>query len=458
MRLGLGMRLSGAVPARSGGGVDPTEPVFTANPSITGDPYLDSELTGLPGTITGSGLTIEYQWMIEDSEISGATGNTFLITEDYPHGTMLRLRVTATNSGGSAEEFSDAVYVVWPPAYVSGGAISGTTALDAILTASDPTWARADFTYRNWLKNGAHTGESDVTYSIPREDGDSMTCVFYAANNAGEDSHESNAIVAAAPILDSDAENYIQRVETADGEALETGVKQAINQLFLDLKSVSAPVSGTNWNSVASGTLLLMVGPRTLAGILEPLYPDETLPTNTNFVSGDYNRKTGLLGGTGKRIDFRDMSSGGPTINDHAQAVWITSLGTAVTNRAFITSGPTAGTTGMVKSATAASFLFRSANSGSSNNTTVSESTVGFCGLSRSNSANFLTRIAGTTANPTVASSSFHPEQCRLFQRTDGTQQFTGRMAFACFTTAIDLEAMETHLTAYINAVNAALP
>jgi hypothetical protein len=40
-----------------------------------------------------------------------------------------------------------------------------------------------------------------------------------------------------ASSLDLDAENYIQRVEVADGQALEDGLKTIISELFVSLKS-----------------------------------------------------------------------------------------------------------------------------------------------------------------------------------------------------------------------------
>jgi len=255
-------------------------------------------------------------------------------------------------------------------------------------------------------------------------------------------------VVGGGGVSDPDAQNYITRVETADAMSLESGVKDAMNQLFLTMNAtgIRTPIS--------AGRGILLAGPRTLAGILEPLFP-ASAPTSTGFLSADYDRKTGLLGASGKRIDFPDLT-GGPSINDHAMAAWLSSLGTAGTNRAVMTSGPTSGTTSLLKSATAGNFVFRSANTTASNNTTINEATVGFYGLSRNNSSNITTRISGTTAAPTVSSTAFNPEQCRLFQRSDGIQPFTGRMKFACFTRSLDLADLETALATYFAAINAA--
>jgi hypothetical protein len=83
---------------------------------------------------------------------------------------------------------------------------------------------------------------------------------------------------------DTDAQTYITAVEAADGQSLETATKDAINTLVMALKANSI------WTNAAQ--LLLPCGPRTLAGALRPL--KGAVPTNANFVSGNYNRKNGL--------------------------------------------------------------------------------------------------------------------------------------------------------------------
>jgi hypothetical protein len=90
---------------------------------------------------------------------------------------------------------------------------------------------------------------------------------------------------------DTDAQARIAAIEAADGQALETATRDAINQLVLAIKAASA------WDIAAQ--LLLQCGPRTLPGMLTPL--KGPAPTNgtgsagpSQFTSGNYNRKTGL--------------------------------------------------------------------------------------------------------------------------------------------------------------------
>lgn len=87
-------------------------------------------------------------------------------------------------------------------------------------------------------------------------------------------------------VYDADVTDYIRRVESADNAPLEQVVKVAIDTLVSNLKN-----SGV-WNLLR--LMHLFCGARTLTGCLVPLIG----PTCAayNFVSGDYNRRTGLLG------------------------------------------------------------------------------------------------------------------------------------------------------------------
>ncbi len=87
-------------------------------------------------------------------------------------------------------------------------------------------------------------------------------------------------------LTDADAIAYVAAVEAADGQALEFGVGKAINDFVVGCK-----LDGT-WSAIKASCIL--AGARTLNGALVPLAG--TAPTNNNFVSGDYNRKTGVGG------------------------------------------------------------------------------------------------------------------------------------------------------------------
>lgn len=127
-------------------------------------------------------------------------------------------------------------------------------------------------------------------------------------------------------IYDDDAIAYISAVEAADGQALEYNVKSAIHDFIVGCKSDPSPVSGvSNWDAIKSACFL--AGPRTLSGIFTPL--KGTAPTNVNFVSGDYNRITGLKGnGINKRINSQRANNDDPQ-NNRGFYVYVTEASTA---------------------------------------------------------------------------------------------------------------------------------
>jgi hypothetical protein len=73
--------------------------------------------------------------------------------------------------------------------------------------------------------------------------------------------------------FDADAAAYLRAVEAADGQALETPVKRAVDDFFKGCKA-----DGT-FSALKAACLLC--GARTLAGALVPLVG--TAPTNNNF-------------------------------------------------------------------------------------------------------------------------------------------------------------------------------
>jgi len=93
---------------------------------------------------------------------------------------------------------------------------------------------------------------------------------------------------------DPDALAYLAAVAAADGAPVEVGVAVAVDDFFKGTKA-----DGT-FSAIKAACLLC--GARTLAGALVPLVG--AAPTNSNFLPGDYNRQTGLVGdGSTKYLD-----------------------------------------------------------------------------------------------------------------------------------------------------------
>jgi hypothetical protein len=124
---------------------------------------------------------------------------------------------------------------------------------------------------------------------------------------------------APAPSFDADALAYITAVEAADGQALESGVKTAINDFVVGCKSDGI------WAAINQSYIL--AGARTLNGALVPL--KGPAPTNFNFVSADYNRETGLKGnGTTKYLSTNRLMNAEAQDNRHIALMFTSPIST----------------------------------------------------------------------------------------------------------------------------------
>lgn len=89
-------------------------PVLTVAPAITGTAEVGETLTSNNGTFTGDAtITYTYQWFAGGVAISGATSST-LVLASAQLGKVITVRVTATNSSGTAAGFSAATSAVAP--------------------------------------------------------------------------------------------------------------------------------------------------------------------------------------------------------------------------------------------------------------------------------------------------------------------------------------------------------
>jgi hypothetical protein len=77
-----------------------TLPENVTPPTIAGDTDVGSVITATPGTWTGGGITLSYQWLRDGVPIALATDTTYtLVSAD--EGTTLSVEETATNGAGS---------------------------------------------------------------------------------------------------------------------------------------------------------------------------------------------------------------------------------------------------------------------------------------------------------------------------------------------------------------------
>ena len=173
---------------------------------------------------------------------------------------------------------------------------------------------------------------------------------------------------------DSDAQTYILAVEAVDGQVLENNVRMAIDNFVKGCKDDDI------WNSIKSCCILS--GARTLDGALIPL--KGTAPTNNNFISTDYDRKTGLKGnGSNKYLNTNRAANADPLFNKHV-SLYLSELNSSLSSFRYYL-GDSSSTTYMYSSAfssPAHSSINGNVNGGASGGS-VSNVGVGFKMISR---------------------------------------------------------------------------
>jgi len=188
----------------------PASPVNISAPAITGTFQPANTIICSNGTWTGY-PTPSYQREWQYSTNGGATWNLFSPTEtgvgylvqSGDVGRLIRCKVTALNSQGTAFVYSNSVLITSAgvgsaPYPTSLPVISGATALGSVLTTTDGTWsgtATITFAYQ-WLRNGSAIGSANAsTYTTVSADlGQNIQCQVTATNGTGANTAESNII------------------------------------------------------------------------------------------------------------------------------------------------------------------------------------------------------------------------------------------------------------------------
>ena len=254
---------------------------------------------------------------------------------------------------------------------------------------------------------------------------------------------------------DPDAAAYIARVEGASGDnqALETAVKDAINAFVVGCKADGI------WNAIKASCIL--AGARTLNGALQPLVG--TAPTNNGFIGigTDYNRKTGLTGNrSSKYLSSNRAENADPQNNMHISVFAAVPENSAFTT-AYISNGAVNNDTSLSEIVcVTTNMVFRSRNVVSSALPGFSPTAPTLCGVSRSNSANFDWRVAGTTQNRAAISLVPTASIYNIFARGGAIPSlYSGAtLAFYSIGESLDLALLDARVTTLINAFAAAIP
>jgi hypothetical protein len=248
---------------------------------------------------------------------------------------------------------------------------------------------------------------------------------------------------------DTDAGNYIQAVEAADGQALEAGTRQAINNFVIGCKQDGI------WNAIKASCILS--GARTLAGALQPLAG--TAPTNVGglFVSGDYNRKTGLVGdGSTKTLNTNRAENADPQDSVHV-SVYQTEKFSASQYILFGTDN--ASGTGLYVGGVNSGVVQFNGYSRSSAMLVSTSATVGFAGHSRVNSSTVNYRFFSNASTVTRSSNASNSTNYQVFGAAGvTTNEGSGRLAFYSIGESLDLALLDARVTALITAFGVAIP
>lgn len=336
-----------------------------------------------------------------------------------------------------------------PPSFTGTAEVGETLAIDL------GTWINADTVLgrierspngiNNW--STATSYSAVTTYDVTMADRRFYLRLRVVATNENGSEYFNACCLGPVPLLDADATTYTEAVEVADDAIIEPAIAQAYDDFIIGLKADSV------WSNLTA--CCIMVGARTLPGCLVPLRGPA--PTNVNFVSADYNRKTGLKGnGVNKYLDSNQANQD-IAQNDFHMSVKISELITPHINRNFL---------GISENGTGATHLRcnSSGNSGfrvrHSQFRSIGGMEAGMYGASRSASEGYTIRRGGTDYAITEASQIPYAGDIWIFARNDlaNTQPCEERMSWYSLGNAIDLEDLEDRLGALVSAIDGAIP
>jgi hypothetical protein len=250
-------------------------------------------------------------------------------------------------------------------------------------------------------------------------------------------------LITGAQKLDPDAAAYIAAVEAADGQALETGVKDAINAFVLGCKADGI------WSAIKASCIL--AGARTLAGSLVPLVG--AAPTSFAFINADYDRKTGLDGNrTTKYLNSNRANNADPQDNKHVSTFMtvydnfsgdlIASNETAVGGSTVLSQGNNM--TCRLNGATLSTSFGRNVNRLQGFRRAASDTVQGING-------GVVSSLSQLSSLPTSA-------DLYIFGAPNGSSRSGSRLAFYSIGESLDLALLDARVTALVNALAVAIP
>jgi hypothetical protein len=249
-------------------------------------------------------------------------------------------------------------------------------------------------------------------------------------------------------VSDSDAQAYIEAVESEDNQQLEIGVSMAINNFIIGCKSDGI------WDAIKACCIL--AGARTLEGALVPLKGEA--PTNNNFVEGDYNRETGLIGnGSTKYLNANRANNADPEDSNH-NAVFCSVLPTAGRLMNSANQSGDLGANTIAKGSSGNTWNVRNRWDGSVGADENKGSAVAntFVGINRNSPSSYILRSAGS--NTTITRDSGAPTSASIFVFQGDSNYTDARLSFYSIGESLDLALLDNRVSTLMTDIGAAIP
>ena len=267
-------------------------------------------------------------------------------------------------------------------------------------------------------------------------------------------------------LTEPEAVSYVAAVEAADEQELEFGVARAINDFVLGCKTDGI------WDAIKASCIL--AGARTRQGALVPLRNEFDVVNNIqpanpqafNFVDGDYDRKTGLVGDASTKYLTSNRNNNADPQGSQHLAVWASSPG-QVKSLYISASVDTGGTGASGIGKWLDNYLFfRSQSNTPFSLPPGSGSSTGLIGISRPSNTAFSYRAAQTNYTGNLPSQTPIDKTITIFGE-EGSILFrsNARLAFYSIGEALPdgptktgLELLDERVSDLITAIGAAIP
>jgi hypothetical protein len=257
-------------------------PVDTVAPTITGAAVRGTLITSTPGTWSGVGTSIAYQWQRSSdgttwTNIAAATGYTYTLGL-ADEGDEVRLLVTATNPDATVSAATTATTTVAasPPSATSSPMISGTAQRGLTLTSTAGGWdGLGNVITDQWQRSGdsgatwtAIAGATAPSYTLTvADEGDDVRLLVSATNpdgSVGQASAPSAPVTAAPPVETAPptVTGIPQRTATL-GSTLGTWTGVGDAYTFQWQRSADSGATWTNIAGATSATYAVGVGDET---------------------------------------------------------------------------------------------------------------------------------------------------------------------------------------------------